>query len=48
MEKACNEYLGSMKGLNVYELVDIPVGCKNIATRWIFRVKVNEKGEVVT
>ena len=45
-EKAMASEMQSLKDNGVYEVVDRPKGKKVGKSRWVFRVKTNEKGEV--
>ena len=38
--------MNSLKENGVYELVDRPKGEKVVKSKWVLRVKTNEKGEV--
>ena len=46
---ACNEELDSLKKRNVFELVDLPKGCKAVRNRWTFNIKTDgrEKAQLV-
>ena len=37
---ACNEEMESLNKHDVFELTDLPKGCKTIGCRWVFDVKV--------
>jgi hypothetical protein len=41
------EDMGSIKENKKWELVDPPIGCKPIGLKWVFKLKKNERGEVV-
>ena len=41
-----NSEMASLRKNGVYELVDRPKGKKVVKSKWVFRVKTNEKGEV--
>jgi len=36
----------SIESNNTWELTDLPVGCKKIGVKWIYKTKLNEKGEI--
>ena len=36
---ACNEEMESLNKCDVFELTDLPKGCKTIGCRWVFNVK---------
>ena len=36
---ACNEEMESLNKRDVFELTDLPKGCKTIGCRWVFNVK---------
>jgi hypothetical protein len=36
----------SIESNNTWELVVLPAGCKKIGVKWIYKTKLNEKGEV--
>jgi hypothetical protein len=42
-----HEELENFERNNVWELVDPPPGCKTIGTKWVWKNKEGEKGEVV-
>jgi hypothetical protein len=42
-----HEELENFESNQVWELVDSPPGCKPIGTRWVWKNKGGEKGEVV-
>jgi hypothetical protein len=42
-----NEELENFERNQVWELVDPPPGCKPIGTKWVWKNKEGEKGEVV-
>jgi hypothetical protein len=42
-----HEELGNFERNQVWELVDPPSGCKPIGTKWVWKNKEGEKGEVV-
>ena len=45
-EEAMRSEMDSLKGNGLYELVDRPKGKKVVKSKWVLRVKTNEKGEV--
>ena len=45
--KAMNEELNSIEKNNTWELVELPKNKKAIGVKWVYKVKVNPKGEVV-
>ena len=45
-EKAMANEMQSLKENNVYQLVDRPKGKKVVKSKWVFRVKTDQKGEV--
>jgi hypothetical protein len=42
-----HEELENFERNQVWELVDLPLGCKPIGTKWVWKNKEGEKGEVV-
>jgi hypothetical protein len=42
-----HEELENFERNQVWELVDPPPGCKLIGTKWVWKIKEGEKGEVV-
>jgi hypothetical protein len=42
-----HEELENFERNQVWELVDPPLGCKPIGTKWVWKNKEGEKGEVV-
>ena len=42
-----NEELNSIEKNNTWELVELPKNKKAIGVKWVYKVKVNPKGEVV-
>jgi hypothetical protein len=42
-----HEELENFERNQVWELVDPPLGCKPIGTKWVWKDKEEEKGEVV-
>jgi hypothetical protein len=42
-----HEELENFERNQVWELVDPPPGCKSIGTKWVWKNKEGEKGEVV-
>ena len=45
-EEAMRSEMDSLKENGVYELVDRPKGKKVVKSKWVLRVKTNEKGEI--
>ena len=45
-KKAMESEMDSLKENGVYEIVDRPAGKKVVKSKWVFRVKTNELGEV--
>ena len=45
-QQAMDSEMASLRGNGVFELVDRPKGKKVVKSKWVFRVKTNEKGEV--
>ena len=45
-QQAMNSEMASLRENGVYELVDRPKGKKVVKSKWVFRVKTNEKGEI--
>ena len=43
---AMKSEMDSLKENGVYEIVDRPTGKKVVKSKWVFRVKTNELGEV--
>ena len=43
---AIEDELASMKKNGVWDLVDLPVGCKTIGCKWVFKTKCNANEEV--
>ena len=43
---AMESEMGGLKENGVYEIVDRPAGKKVVKSKWVFRVKTNELGEV--
>ena len=41
------EKMAAVEENRTWELVDPPVGCLPIGLKWVFKVKRNERGEVV-
>jgi len=39
--------LSAVEENRTWELVDPPAGCRPIGLKWVFKVKRNERGEVV-
>jgi hypothetical protein len=42
-----HEKLENFERIQVWELVEPPLGCKPIGTKWVWKNKEGEKGEVV-
>ena len=38
--------IDSIESNNTWELTTLPAGCKKIGVKWIYKTKLNEKGEV--
>ena len=45
-QQAMDSEMASLRENGVYELVDRPKGKKVVKSKWVFRVKTNEKGEI--
>ncbi|GAU50018.1 hypothetical protein TSUD_331710 [Trifolium subterraneum] len=45
---AMNEEIESIERNNTWELVDLPHGKKAIGVKWVYKVKLNPKGEITT
>ncbi|WVZ79350.1 LOW QUALITY PROTEIN: hypothetical protein U9M48_026940 [Paspalum notatum var. saurae] len=45
--RAMEEEMASIEKNKMWELVDPPVGCKPIGLKWVYKVKKNERGDVV-
>ncbi|WVZ71925.1 hypothetical protein U9M48_020454 [Paspalum notatum var. saurae] len=45
--RAMEEEMASIEENKTWELVDPPVGCKPIGLKWVYKVKKNERGDVV-
>ncbi|WVZ92975.1 hypothetical protein U9M48_039002 [Paspalum notatum var. saurae] len=45
--RAMEEEMSSIEENKTWELVDPPVGCKPIGLKWVYKVKKNERGDVV-
>lgn len=43
---ACEEEIESIKKNRTWTLVDMPVGCKAIGLKWVFKLKRNADGSV--
>ena len=41
------EEMAAVEENHTWELVDPPAGCRPIRLKWVFKVKRNERGEVV-
>jgi hypothetical protein len=44
---AMREEMASVEENHTWELVDPPIGCRPIGLKWVFKVKRNERGEIV-
>ena len=44
--EAMKQEIESIESNNTWELTDLPVGCKKIGVKWIYKTKLNEKGEI--
>lgn len=43
----CNETVNKLhESNNTWELIALPVGCKKIGVKWVYKTKLNEKEEV--
>jgi hypothetical protein len=42
-----DEGMESIAHLSMYELVNLPPGCKAIGTTWVYQVKHNNAGEIM-
>lgn len=40
------EELNSIEDNNTWELTDLPLGRKSIGSKWVFKVKLNELGQI--
>ncbi|KAJ8463851.1 hypothetical protein ONZ45_g17438 [Pleurotus djamor] len=47
-KKAMDKEIGQLTDLGTYDLVDLPDGRAPVSCKWVFRLKRNEKGEVVS
>lgn len=45
-QKAMNVEIKSIEKNNTWELTDLPKGQKTIGVKWVFKTKLNEKGEI--
>ena len=45
-QQAMNNEMESLRENGVYELVDMPKGKKVVKSKWVLKVKTNEKGEI--
>lgn len=45
-EKAMEAELDSIEENETWELVDLPEGMKKIGVKWVYKTKMNERGEV--
>lgn len=45
-KKAMDAEMKSIEKNNTWELTDLPKGQKAIGVKWIFKTKLNEKGEI--
>lgn len=46
--EAIEEEMESRKSNNVWELVDLPKGCKVIEKKWVLKIKCNINGTIET
>lgn len=44
--EAMKQEIESIESNNIWELIDLPTGCKKIGVKWIYKTKMNEKGEI--
>ena len=44
--KAMEEEMASMRSNHVWELVDLPKGCKAIGNKWVFKIKHKPDGSI--
>ena len=44
--RAMEAEIGSIEGNHTWDLVELPEGAKVIGVKWVFKTKLNEKGEV--
>jgi len=44
--EAMKQEIEVIESNNTWELTDLPTGCKKIGVKWIYKTKLNEKGEV--
>lgn len=44
--KAMNSELESIEKNGTWYLMELPKGAKNIGVKWVYKTKLNEKGEV--
>lgn len=45
LREAMKQEIDSIESYNTWELTDLPAGCKKIGVKWIYKTKLNEKGE---
>jgi len=45
-KEAMKQEIEAIESNNAWELTDLPTGCKKIGVKWIYKTKLNEKGEV--
>jgi len=44
--ESMKQEIESIESNNTWELTDLPAGCKKIGVKWIYKTKLNEKGEI--
>ena len=44
--EAMKQDIEAIESNNTRELTDLPAGCKKIGVKWIYKTKLNEKGEI--
>ena len=44
--KAMNDEMESMRTNQVWELVDLPLGCKIIGNKWVLKIKCKADGSI--
>jgi hypothetical protein len=40
------EEIESIEGNKTYDLIDLPTNKSNIVVKWVYKIKVNEKGNI--
>ncbi|CAL2257557.1 unnamed protein product [Prunus armeniaca] len=45
-QKAMDEEIKSIEKNNTWELIELPQGHKTIGVKWVYKTKLNEKGEI--